>query len=144
MLTAESRTERAAWKSLSYSFQGDNSALPGWERDGTTERVWLRGSACACLGLAGRCMYTLQGVLGWMCMAVIPFNTQRASWTNLIQQIHWADVVVSPGIMYSVNKFTIRPLCRGAGLWHLGQSQTWLWWLALPKPETWAGVTLRC
>lgn len=67
------------------AFWEGNRALLGWEGDGTTQRVRLRGSACAHVGLAGRHMYMLWGVSGWMCMAVIPFNTQRASWTNLIQ-----------------------------------------------------------
>lgn len=49
------------------------------------ERVWLCGSVCTHVGPAGRRIYTLQGVLAWMGMAVIPFNTQRVSWTNLIQ-----------------------------------------------------------
>lgn len=67
------------------AFGGGNSALPGWEGDGIMEWVWLCGSVCAHVGPAGRCMYTLQGVSGWMCMAVFPFNTQRESWKNLIQ-----------------------------------------------------------
>lgn len=85
MLTTESRTERVTWKSLSYGFQGKR--VPYW--DGKVmvpqEWVWLHGSACAHVGLSGRHMYTSWGVSGWMYMAVIPFNTQRASWTNLIQ-----------------------------------------------------------